>query len=118
MKQTSRNTVRRSHKRARAATTSPPMSTNKKRAESFIRKLKWLDDLSAVIGKDHLTAHVAMIIQRERDKCASAWLATHSVKAKPNPKTKQPPLERWQIRVRAQKAERRALAKPLLKGVE
>jgi transcription initiation factor TFIIIB Brf1 subunit/transcription initiation factor TFIIB len=66
------------------------------------------------------TAHVAMMIHRERDKCASAWLAKHSVKTKPKPKPKPKlqQLERWQIRMRAQKAERRALAKPLLKGVE
>lgn len=59
-------------------------------------------------------------IQRERrdNKRANAWLAKHSLKAKPEPKPKSQPLERWQIRVRVQKQERRALAKPLLKGVE
>ena len=59
-------------------------------------------------------------IHRERrdNKRASAWLAKHSLKAKPKPKSKPQPLERWQIRVRVQKQERRLLAKPLLKGVE
>jgi hypothetical protein len=59
-------------------------------------------------------------IHRERrdGKSASAWLAKHSPKTKPKPKPKPQPLERWQIRVRVQKHEWRALAKPLLKGVE
>jgi hypothetical protein len=59
-------------------------------------------------------------IHRERrdDKRASAWLGKHSPNAKPKPKPKPQLLERWQIRVREQKQERRALAKPLLKGVE
>jgi len=59
-------------------------------------------------------------IHRERrdNKRASAWLAKHSLKAKPKPKPKPQPLERWQTRVREQKQDRRALAKPMLKGVE
>ena len=59
--------------------------------------------------------------QSRRDKLddglARKWLAKHAPKDKPKPKPK-PPLERWQIRARVQKQERRALAKPLLKGVE
>jgi hypothetical protein len=64
-------------------------------------------------------AVMAQIHRERRDnKRASAWLAKHSPKTKPKPKPKPQPLERWQIRVREQKQERRALAKPLLKGVE
>jgi hypothetical protein len=37
--------------------------------------------------------------------------------AKSKPKPKRQPLERWEIRLRAQKQERRAMTKPLLKGV-
>lgn len=63
------------------------------------------------------SAVMAQIHRERRDnKRASAWLAKHSPKTKPKPKPQ--PLERWQIRVRLQKHERRALAKPLLKGVE
>jgi hypothetical protein len=62
------------------------------------------------------------IAQARRDKIddehTREWLAWHSPKTKPKPKPKPRPLERWQMRVRAQKQERRALAKPLLKGVE
>jgi len=72
--------------------------------------------------KQNERKHTAVMAQihRERrdDKRASAWLAKHSPKTKPKPKPKRQPLERWQIRARAQKQERRALAKPLLKGVE
>jgi hypothetical protein len=72
--------------------------------------------------KQNQRKHTAVMAQvhRERrdDKRASAWLAKHSPKTKPKPKPKPQPLERWQIRVRVQKQERRALAKPLLKGVE
>ena len=65
------------------------------------------------------TAVMAQIHRERRDnKRASAWLAKHSLKAKPEPKPKSQPLEGWQIRVRMQKQERRALAKTLLKGVE
>jgi hypothetical protein len=64
-------------------------------------------------------ASMAKIHPRRRDdRWANAWLAKHSPKTKPKPKPKPQRLERWQIRVRAQKQERRALAKPLLKGVE
>jgi hypothetical protein len=38
------------------------MSTSKKEVEFFMRKLKWLDALSVAVGKDHFTAHVAMVI--------------------------------------------------------
>ena len=51
------------------------------------------------------------------DERARRWLARHS-KRKQAPKPKTQPLERWQIRVRVQKQERRTLARPLLKGVE
>ena len=72
--------------------------------------------------KQNQRKHGAVMAQihRERrdDERASAWLAKHSPKTKPKPKPKRQPLERWQIRARAQKQERRALAKPLLKGVE
>jgi hypothetical protein len=75
--------------------------------------------------KQNQRKHSAVIAQihRERrdDKRAGAWLAKlakHSPKTEPKPKPKPQPLERWQIRVRVQKQERRALAKPLLKGVE
>jgi len=65
------------------------------------------------------SAVMAQIHRERRDnKRASAWLAKHSLKAKPKPKPKPLPLERWQICVRVQKQERRVLAKPLLKGVE
>ena len=63
------------------------------------------------------TAAMAQIHRERRDnKRASAWLAKHSVKAKPKPKPL--PLERWEIRLRAQKQQRRAVTKPLLKGVD
>jgi hypothetical protein len=57
--------------------------------------------------------------RRERvdDEHACKWLAQHSPKTKPKSKKKGLPLERWQKRLRAQKSERRQLAKPLLKGV-
>jgi hypothetical protein len=65
------------------------------------------------------SAVIAQIHRERRDnKRASAWLAKHSPKTEPKPKPKPQPLERWQIRVREQKHERRLLAKPLLKGVE
>jgi len=38
------------------------MSVSKSRVNFFMRKLKWLDALSVALGKDHFTAHVAMII--------------------------------------------------------
>jgi len=66
----------------------------------------------------HCAAMAKIHPRRRDDRWANAWLAKHSPKAKPNPNPKRPPPERWQIRIRAQKAERRALAKPLLKGVE
>jgi len=60
------------------------------------------------------SAVMAQIHRERRDnKRASAWLAKHSPKTKPKPKPK-PPLERWQTRSRA----RRAMTKPLLKGVD
>ncbi|OAF18670.1 hypothetical protein [Bradyrhizobium neotropicale] len=40
------------------------MSTSKHRAEFFMRKLKWLDAIGLAVGKDHVTAHVAMIIAK------------------------------------------------------
>jgi hypothetical protein len=46
------------------------------------------------------------------DNLARKWLEKNAPKPKPQP------LERWQTRVREQKQDRRALAKPLLKGVE
>jgi hypothetical protein len=52
------------------------------------------------------------------DEIARKWLAKHAQTDKPKPKAKPQPLERWQKRVRAQKQQRRVLAKPLLKGVE
>jgi transcription initiation factor TFIIIB Brf1 subunit/transcription initiation factor TFIIB len=62
------------------------------------------------------------IAQARRDKIddehTREWLGWHSPKTKPKPKPKPRPLERWQMRVRVQKQERRALAKPLLKGVK
>jgi hypothetical protein len=65
------------------------------------------------------SAVMAQIHRERRDsKRASAWLAKHSPKTKPKPKPKPQPLERWQTRSRAQKQGRRALAKPLLKGIE
>lgn len=36
--------------------------TSKTRVEFFMRKLKWLDAVAIAAGKDHFTAHVAMII--------------------------------------------------------
>jgi hypothetical protein len=65
------------------------------------------------------TAVMAQIHRERRDdKRASAWLAKHSPETKSKPKPKRQPLESWKIRARVQKQERRALAKPLLKGVE
>jgi hypothetical protein len=40
------------------------VSTSKHRAEFFTRKLKWLDAIGLAVGKDHLAAHVAMIIAK------------------------------------------------------
>ena len=69
--------------------------------------------------KRNTPAEMTQIRRETRDdKRAKAWLAKHSPNAKPKPKQKLQPLERWQIRVRVQKHEWRALAKPLLKGVE
>ena len=52
------------------------------------------------------------------DDLARKWLEKHAPNPQPKPKSKPQPLERWQICVRVQKQERRALAKRLLKGVE
>jgi hypothetical protein len=68
--------------------------------------------------RKHSAAMAQIHRERRDDNWANLWLAKHSPKAKPKPKPKRPPLERWEIRLRAQKQERRALAKPLLKGVE
>jgi hypothetical protein len=38
------------------------MAVSKVRVEFFMRKLKWLDAISVGVGKDHFTAHVAMVI--------------------------------------------------------
>jgi hypothetical protein len=38
------------------------MSVSKTRVEFFMRKLKWLDAVGLAVGKDHFTAHVAMVI--------------------------------------------------------
>jgi hypothetical protein len=59
------------------------------------------------------------IARRERldDDLAGKWLEKHAPKTKPRAEAKPLPLERWQIRVREQKHERRLLAKPLLKGL-
>jgi hypothetical protein len=65
------------------------------------------------------SAVMAQIHRQRRDnKRVSAWLAKHAPKDKPKPKPKPQLLERWQTRAREQKQDRRALAKPLLKGVE
>jgi hypothetical protein len=60
------------------------------------------------------------IAHRERlDKeFTRKWLREHAPNPEPKQKPKPMPLERWQKRLRAQKQERRALARPLLKGVE
>jgi hypothetical protein len=52
------------------------------------------------------------------DRLARKWLKNHSPKQASKPKQKSQPLERWQIRRQEQQQERRALARPLLKGVE
>jgi hypothetical protein len=49
---------------------------------------------------------------------AREWLEKHALKQKPKPKPKPQALERWQTCARQQQQERRASAKPLLKGVE
>jgi hypothetical protein len=36
--------------------------TSKRRLDFFIRKLKWIDAISLALGKDHFTAHVAIVI--------------------------------------------------------
>jgi hypothetical protein len=66
----------------------------------------------------HCAAMAKIHPRRRDDRWANAWLAKHSPKAEPKPKLKPLPLERWQTRSQAHKQERRALAKPLLKGVE
>ena len=68
--------------------------------------------------RKHISVMPQIHRERQDDKRASAWLTKHSPKTKLKPKPKQQPPERWQMRARAQKQERRALAKPLLKGVE
>ena len=57
--------------------------------------------------------------QRERldEEQTRKWLREHTPNPKPAPNPKPLPLERWQKRLRAQRLERRLLAKPLLKGV-
>ena len=55
--------------------------------------------------------------ERQNDNRASKWLATHAPKAKQELKSKPQPLEKWQIRRQDQTQQRRALTKPLLKGV-
>jgi hypothetical protein len=47
---------------------------------------------------------------------ARNWLAKHEPKRKPKPGRQTP--ERWELRRREQKQQRRDLATPLLKGVE
>lgn len=51
------------------------------------------------------------------DAHARRWLAKHAPKPTPKPKSKLQRRERWQIRGQEEQPERRALAKPLLKGV-
>ena len=46
------------------------------------------------------------------------WLREHAPNPEPALNPKPPPLERWQKRSKAQRSERRLLAKPLLNGVE
>jgi hypothetical protein len=60
------------------------------------------------------------IAHRERldEEHTRKWLREHAPKPKPEQKPKPVPLERWQKRLGAQKREWRALARPLLKGVE
>ncbi|UWU75493.1 hypothetical protein N2603_36620 [Bradyrhizobium huanghuaihaiense] len=36
----------------------------KHRVDFFIKKLKWLDEIGVALGKDHLAAHVAMVIAK------------------------------------------------------
>jgi hypothetical protein len=38
--------------------------TSKRRLDFFIRKLKWIDAINLALGKDHFTAHVAIVIAR------------------------------------------------------
>src|SRR5947207_7512273 len=56
--------------------------------------------------------------ERQNDNRASKWLAKHAPKAKPELNPKPQPLEKWQIRSRQQRQQRRSLSKPLLRGVE
>jgi hypothetical protein len=60
--------------------------------------------------------------QSRRDKLdddlARKWLKKNAPKPTPKPEPKRQPLERWQKRDREWKRERRALAKPLLNGIE
>jgi hypothetical protein len=56
-------------------------------------------------------------IRREKlDELARIWLEKNAQDEAPKPRPH--PRERWQMRRQKQKQERRALAKPLLKGVE
>jgi hypothetical protein len=52
------------------------------------------------------------------DDLARKWLAKHAPKQASKPNQKPQRLERWQIRRQEQQQDWRALAKPLLKGVE
>jgi hypothetical protein len=52
------------------------------------------------------------------DDLARNWLAKHAQKQTPKPEPKRQSVERWQKHDRDWRRERRALAKPLLKGVE
>jgi hypothetical protein len=38
------------------------MAVSKARVAFFMRKLKWIDAICVGVGKDHFTAHVAMVI--------------------------------------------------------
>ncbi|WP_338692012.1 hypothetical protein V5279_37885 [Bradyrhizobium sp. 26S5] len=40
------------------------MTVSKTRVEFFMRKLKWLDAVGLAAGKDHIAAHVAMVIAK------------------------------------------------------
>jgi hypothetical protein len=51
------------------------------------------------------------------DAHARKWLAKHAPKPPPKAKSKLQRRERWQLSRQEEQQERRALAKPLLKGV-
>jgi hypothetical protein len=66
----------------------------------------------------HQRKRSSTMTQGRRERLGDEWLRKYAPKQASTPKPKPRRLERWQIRGLEQKNERRALAKPLLRGVE